>query len=141
MPKGTVTQTDVLNAVFTQTTPSWVGSGLSNLYIALHTADPSAGNQSTSEVTVGAYTSYARTTVAKTSSAWTVSGATAQNASLIQAPQCTGGTGATITNVSIGTLTSGAGQILYCGTLTAPLAVSNLIQPQFAAGAIQVTEG
>lgn len=40
-----------------------------SLYISLHTADPSAGNQTTSET---AYTGYARVAVARTSSGWTV---------------------------------------------------------------------
>ena len=58
---------------------------------------------------------------------------------LVQFPQC-GVTGATITHVSIGTLSSGAGQILYSGALNASLAVANLIQPQFAIAALVVTE-
>jgi hypothetical protein len=58
---------------------------------------------------------------------------------LLQFPQC-GATGATVTHVSIGTASSGAGTILYSGALNSSLSVANLIQPQFAAGALTVTE-
>jgi hypothetical protein len=58
---------------------------------------------------------------------------------LAQFAQC-GVTGATITHVAIGTASSGAGNVLYAGALDASLAVANGIQPQFAAGALNVTE-
>lgn len=112
-----------------------------NLYLALHTADPGeAGDQTTNEVVVGDYASYARIAVARDNSGFTVSGNQSTNAALLQFPQCTGGAGATITHISIGTSSSGAGQIIASGALTAPLNVSNLIQPQFAASALTYTE-
>lgn len=135
MSKGNTTENDVLEHLFKATALSWAANG--NLYIALHTADPGeAGSQTTSEAT---YTSYARVAVARSGSGWTVSGNQASNAALIQFPQCTGGTN-TITYVSIGTASSGTGQIVYSGALNASLAVSNLIQPQFAIGALVATE-
>ena len=135
MSKGNTTETDVLGKLFNNTALSWDAN--TDLYVALHTADPGeAGSQTTSEAT---YTSYARVTVARTAGGWTVSGNSAVNAALIQFPQCTGGTN-TITYVSIGTASSGAGQILYSGALNASLAVANLIQPQFAPSALTITE-
>lgn len=111
-------------------------SPLTSLYLALHTADPgAAGNQTTSEAT---YTSYARIAVARTVGGWTVSGQSVSNAALAQFPQCTGGSN-TLTYVSIGTASSGAGKLLFSGALNASLAVSNLIQPQFAIGALTAT--
>ncbi len=78
------------------------------MYIALHTADPGeAGVQNTTEA---GYTSYARVATTK-STAWTDAGSTFTNANLIQFPTCTGGS-AVCTHFSIGTLASGAGQIL-----------------------------
>lgn len=106
-----------------------------NLYVSLHTADPSSGNQTTSEAT---YTSYARVSVVQSSSGWTVSTNNAVNLNAITFPQCTGGSN-TITNVGIGTATSGAGVLILAGALTASLSVSNLIQPQFAASALSIT--
>jgi hypothetical protein len=135
MSKSNTTENDFMLYTFNGTAISWNGS--TNLYIALHTADPGeAGNQTTSEAT---YTSYARVTVARTSGGFTVSGNQASNAALVQFPQCTGGTN-TITHVSVGTAVSGVGQILYSGALTASLSVSSGIQPQFSIGALVITE-
>jgi hypothetical protein len=136
MSKGNTAENDVIKVMFLNTyDPSWRTQA--NLYLALHTADPGeAGDQTTSEAT---YTSYARVAVTKDASGWTISGNQASNAALVQFPQCTGGTN-TITHVSIGTASTGAGQILYSGALNASLNVSNLIQPQFAVGALVVQE-
>lgn len=112
-------------------------SPLTSLYLALHTGDPGeGGSQTTSEAT---YTSYARVAVARNSGGWTVSSNSATNTAIVQFPQCTGGSN-TLTHVSIGTASSGAGKVLYSGALNSSLAVSNLIQPQFAASALTVTE-
>lgn len=139
MSKSNTTETDVLNLVFKATALPWDGN--TDLYIALHTADPGeGGSQTTNEVGTGAYVNYDRVTVARSGAGWTVSGNTASNAGLIQFPQAGALSSATITHVSIGTAASGAGQILYSGALNAPLAVANLIQPQFAIGALQITE-
>lgn len=135
MSKGNTTENDFLEYTFKATAFSWNGN--TNLYLALHTGDPGeAGNQTTSEC---AYTSYARVTVARSGSGWTVSGSSSTNAALAQFPQCTGGS-ETATHVSIGTASSGTGQILYKGALNASLNISNLVQPQFAASALTITE-
>ena len=135
MSKSNTTDNDILLKVFQATELSWDAN--TNLYVALHTGDPGeAGSQNTSEAT---YTSYARVTVARDATGWDVAGNQASNDDLLQFPQCTGGSN-TVTHVSIGTAASGAGQILYSGALNAPLDVSNLIQPQFAANALTITE-
>jgi hypothetical protein len=142
MSKGNTFENDWLLLIFNATAIANIAdnagsSPLTNLYVALHTADPGeGGSQTTSEC---AYTSYARVAVARSGSGWTVSGNTASNAALIQFPECTGGS-ETITYVSIGTATSGTGKVLYSGALTASRSVSSGIQPQFAIGALQVTE-
>ena len=134
MSFGNTTETDVLAKLFNNTAISWDAN--TDLYLSLHTGDPGeAGSQTTSEAT---YTSYARVAVLRSGAGWTVSGATAQNAALIQFPQCTGGTN-TITYASIGTASSGAGQIIVSGALNSSLAVSNQIIPQFSAGALVFT--
>lgn len=133
MSKGNTTENNVLAANLKGVDPSWRANP--NRFISLHTADPGeAGSQTTSETS---YTSYARVSVPVAD--WTDGGSTFSNTNLLQFPQCTGGS-ATLTHVSIGTLTSGAGQLLYSGALSSALAVSNGIQPQFAAGALTVTE-
>ena len=137
MPKGPTTKTDVLKVCLLNTyDPTWRTNA--NVFIALHTGDPSAGDQTTNEAT---YTLYDRTAVAKTVAGWTIAADTAQNAAQIQCPQ-SGGTNNTISHVSIGTVAyPGAGQIIYCGALGTPLLVSILIQPQFAIHAITIVEG
>lgn len=135
MSKGNTTENDFMLYTFNATEFSWDAN--TNLYVALHTADPGeAGSQTTSEATYG---SYARVTVARTSGGWTISTNQASNAALIQFPLCASGSN-TITHVSVGTATSGAGQILYSGALNANLAVSTGVQPQFAIGALVMTE-
>ena len=138
MSKSNTTENEVIKIMFLSNfDPSWRTNA--NLYLSLHTQDPGeAGNQTTNET---AYTNYARVAVLKTAAGWTVSGNQAGNAGLIQFPQCGATGGDPITHVAIGTADSpAAGQILYSGVLNAPLAISNLIQPQFAIGALIVTE-
>lgn len=133
MSKSNATETDLLNLVFKATALPW--AAVVNLEVHLHTADPGeAGISTTSEAT---YTSYAAVTVARSGVGWTVVGDSATNAALIQFPQCTGGTN-TITHVSVTPASST--QILYSGALSSSLAVSNGIQPQFAAASMTITE-
>lgn len=134
MSKGNTTENDLMKFMFNGTAMPSYGA---NLYLSLHTADPGeAGDQTTNEAT---YTGYARVGVARDNTGWVVSGNQSSNDDLLQFPQCTGGSN-TITHVAIGTASSGAGQILYSGALNASIAVSNLIQPQFSAAALQITE-
>ena len=143
MPKSTATCNSILALIFNAT--AWAdiaendtSSPAGNLYLSLHTASPGVGNNQTTNET--AYTNYARIAVVRTASGWDVpSGGATANAALAQFAQC-GASGATITHVAIGTASSGAGTVLYQGALSSSLAVANGIQPQFAAGALDVTE-
>ena len=142
MAKSTTTCNNILKLVFNAT--AWANmadnaasSPLTNLYLALHTADPGTNNSQTTNETT--YTNYARVAVLRSSSGWTVATNTAVNAALAQFPQC-GATGATLTHVSIGTAASGAGNILYSGALNSSLSVASGIQPQFNTSALTVTE-
>jgi hypothetical protein len=114
-----------------------VTAPLTNLFVSLHTASPGAGgNQQTSEA---AYTNYARVAVVRTSSGWEIAGQTIDNVAAITFPQSASGP-ETETHAGIGTLTSGAGVLLYFGSLTANLVVNNLIVPTFAAAQLTVNE-
>jgi len=144
MPKGTTFDNDLLKLIFQNTAIANIGnagglqpSGVAgSLYVALHTADPSAGNQSTNEVS---YTGgYARIAVARSAGGFTVSTNTVTFVAAVTFAACTGGT-ATATYFSIGSLSSGAGEILYSGTLTPNIAIANGVTPQIAA-ASSVTE-
>jgi hypothetical protein len=113
------------------------GSPLTVLYVSLHTGVLSASSaQNTSEA---AYTGYARVSVARTTGGWTLTNETITNAAAINFPACTGGS-ETETYVGIGTAASGAGTLLWWGSLTNSLAVSNGITPSISAGQISITE-
>ena len=137
-------ETALLNLYFLNTDHANIGDagGLQNsatagsFYISLHTGDPGeAGDQTTSET---AYTNYARVAVARSGAGWSVSSNTASNAAAVNFPTC-GATGATITHFGVGTASTGAGNLLFSGALTASLAVSNGITPSFAIGDLDVT--
>ena len=146
MSKSNSFENSLLLLLFNNTDVANIGdaAGLQNsavagsLYLSLHTGDPGeAGDQTTNEC---AYTSYDRVAVARSGAGWTVAGNSVSNAALAQFPECTGGS-ETITYVSIGTSAyPTAGVILYSGALTASRSVSSGIQPQFAIGALIVTE-
>ena len=144
MSMSNASETNLLNLLFNNTDWANVGdaAGLQNstaagsFYVALHTADPGdAGNQSTNEVS---YTGYARVAVARTAGGWTVSGNQVSNTATVQFGECTAGS-ATATHFSVGLLTSGAGDILYSGALSASRSISSGITPLFNAGALQGT--
>lgn len=101
-------------------------SPFTNLYVSLHTASPGAsGNQSTSEA---AYTSYSRVAVTRTSAGWTVTANSVSPTASVTFPTASGGS-ETETYFGVGVSASGAGNLLYFGTLSPNLAVSNGVQP------------
>ncbi len=143
MPKSTPTCNSIVNLMYRAT--AWANvadnaasSPLTQTYVALHTADLTAStNQQSQNET--SYTNYARQAVAR-STGWAAaaSGATS-NAATISFPQC-GTTGATITHVSTGVGSSGTTAVWHFGALNSSLAVANGITPQFAGGALTITE-
>lgn len=120
-------------------------SPLTNLYVALHTADPTAsGTQTSSEV---AYSTYARTPVARSpgSPAWTITtvgstGSASPNSNIVfPAPSST--PGLTATFFSVGTLVTGTGKILYSGTITSPITLTSGVPPTLLTSGSTITEG
>lgn len=142
MGKGNTTSNNLLKLIFNATNWSLIADNtattpLTNLFVALHTADPGAsGSQTTNEIT---YTSYARVSVARTTSGWTAS--SAQSTSPVAAitfPAGTGGSG-TATFWSIGTVTSGASTILYSGAISPSIVCGSGVTPSLTT-ASTVTE-
>ncbi len=130
--KTTLWANDLLKLVF-QSTPvanladNAATSPLTNLYISLHTADPGvAGAQNTSEA---AYTGYARVAVARSAVGWTVTGNSVSPAATIVFPAATAGS-ETETFWGIGVAATGAGTLLYSGSITPGIAVSNGVTPE-----------
>ena len=143
MPKSTATCNSLLALMYNATAWANVADNaaaapLTNTQVSLHTASPGTGNSQLTNET--AYTNYARVAVPRTTGGWSApsAGATA-NAALVQFAQC-GASGSTLTHVATGTGSSGAGNVWHQGALNSSLAVSNLIQPQFAAAALTITE-
>jgi hypothetical protein len=140
-------ESDVLLLLFNNTNIANLGdatgvrgsSTAGSIFVALHTADPGeAGNQTTSEI---AYTGYARVAVARSGAGFTVSGTAPTqvvNAAAVTFGACTAGSG-TATHFSFGRDTSGTGEILLSGALTASLAISAGITPSAAIGALVAT--
>jgi hypothetical protein len=125
---GLITCNEILKILDTNSfDPTWRTQA--KVYLSLHTADPSAGDQLTAEAT------YDRVEVVKTAVGWTIVTNTSKNAAEVRFPKCTGAGGAQITHIAKGTVdkVTGAGQILSCGPLDDPLTVSNLVRPQFEA--------
>lgn len=112
-------------------------SPLTYLQVSLHTSDPTVGGaQNTNEIS---YTGYARLAVIRTSAGWTVTGASVSPAAIVTYGAMTAGAGGTVTNVSVGTASSGAGKILYTGALSPNIVVTNGTTPQLNTSSV-ITE-
>lgn len=137
--KTNVFENDELKLVFNNTPISLIGdatglvgsTAVGALFVSLHTSDPTdAGTQTSSEAT---YTGYARVSTPRTTAAWLV---TTDGAGLTKAspavniafPACTGGS-STPTHFGIGTSGTGTGKLLYVGTITPVVTISNGITP------------
>lgn len=139
MSKSNSTENALLALIFNQT--NWASiansTGVTSLYVALHTSDPGeGGDQTTNEA---AYGSYARVAVARTSGGWTVSSGSVTNVAEILFPTCTSGT-ETVTHFSVGIAASGTSQALYKGALASSIPVATNIAPRLAAGGLTITE-
>lgn len=141
MSKGNTFENDFLKLVLNAVAIANIADNaaiapLTNVYVALHTADPSeAGSQTTSEAT---YTGYARVAVARTSGGWVITANVANPASTITFPACTAGTN-TITHFSIGTASTGAGKVLWSGPCTPNGTVVAAVSPELST-ATSITE-
>jgi len=143
MPKSTSASNSVIALVFNGTAWADIAENDSStpatlLYVRLHTGVVNPGDPgNTNEATYG---SYAAESVARTTGGWVApSGGATSNVAAILFDECTSGTNV-ITHVSINTQPTGTGACLYTGSLSAPRTISAGIQPQFAIGALDVTE-
>lgn len=143
MPKGTATCNNFLKLLYNAT--AWADiaqddgtSPATDISVALATASyTGASTLASNEAT---YTNYARQDVSRDTGGWTAaSGGATENVAAVEYPQC-GASGNTITSAATGKPGGGAAEIFHYGDLNASIAVSNQIQPRFAAGAITITE-
>lgn len=143
MPKATDACNSILALIFNGTAWADIAENdamgpLTSLWISLHTGDPGVGgSQLTNEATYGAY---ARKEVSRNTAGWLAPiGGVTKNTALAQFVECNGGSNI-ISHVAIGTLSAGAGRVLYAGQLNDNRTISAGIQPQFSAEALIVTE-
>jgi len=145
--KSDVWETGLLNLLFKNTDFTLVGdagglrgsAAAGSLYISLHTADPTEeGDQTSSECN---YTSYARVAVTR-GAGFTVTGNSVSPAAAITFANPSNSTNLpqTATYFGIGTDASGAGKLLYAGTITENIVISNTgVTPQLTT-ATAITE-
>lgn len=123
MSKSNTFETDLLGLIFTNTAIADIGDvgGLrasvtaGNLWFSLHTADPGeAGTAVTSET---AYTGYARVAAVR-GAGFVVTGNSVSPAANVDFAECTAAPGGPLTHFGIVNSASGAGKLLYKGTLT-----------------------
>lgn len=123
--KGNTFENDILKLIFQAVAIANIAdnasaSPLTNLYVGLYTSDPGeAGTQETNETT---YTGYARVAVARSAAGWTVTDNSVSPAASVDFGECSAGP-VTITHIGVGTAASGAGKLLYSGTVTPNIAV------------------
>ena len=124
MSKSNVFENDLLALIFTNVAIADIGdaAGLrastaaGSLYWSLYTADPGeAGTAITSET---AYTGYARVAAARSGAGFTVTANSVSPPANVDFPECTAVPGAAITHFGIVNTASGAGKLLYKGTMT-----------------------
>jgi hypothetical protein len=114
MSKSNLFENDLLGLIFNGTAISSIADNtatapLTNLYVALHTADPGE---------------------ARTAGGWTITGNSVSPVAAIEFGEMSGGTGGTVTHASIGTSSTGTGKILYSGALTPNITVSLGVLPR-----------
>lgn len=137
------TEDDILDLLFTNVAaPNWGDAGglqpaatAGSLYISLHTGDALSDTSTAQTASEATYTGYGRQAVARSTAGWTVASGTVDNDALIQFGEDSSGS-ETITDVGLGSASSGAGYLFAWGQVLADLAVSVGVNPQFAAGAL-----
>jgi hypothetical protein len=140
MSKGNTFENDLVKLIFNKVSITGIATaatGVANLYVSLHTADPGeTGNQTTSAV---AYAPYARQAKARTTGVWSVTNNSVSPVANIDFPACTGGTTGVATHFAIGTAATGTGKILYKGAITPNIAIAVGVTPRLTT-ASTVTE-
>lgn len=137
MSKSNSLENSLLTLLFNNTNIANIGdatglrgsTAVGSLFLSLHTSDPGeAGDQTTGEIS---YTGYARQGLARTAGNFSVTGSVMSLNVNVDFPESTGGTGGTVTHFGIGTSVSGAGVLLYKGTVTPNIVVQTGVTPRY----------
>lgn len=138
MSKSDTFENDLMLLLFNNTAIANIGDagglrasvGAGSLWWSLHTADPGeAGTAVTNET---AYTNYVRVAAARASGAggFTVTGNSVSPPANIDFAQCGVTPGAAITHFGIVSTSSGAGKLLYSGTVTPNITMATGVIPR-----------
>lgn len=142
MSKGNTFENDLLKLIFWGTAIANIADNaasgpLSDLYVALHTADPTdAGAQNSNEIS---YTGYSRVAVARSAAGWDITDNEVTPVDPIDFGQMTAGAGGVATHWSVGVAVSGATKILYSGAISPNINVVNGVTPRLDEGTM-ITE-
>lgn len=138
MSKSNTFENDLLLLIFNNTAITNIGdaggllgsSTAGNLWLSLYTATPDeAGTAVTNET---AYTNYARQSRARASGAggFTVTGNSVSPFENVDFPECGATPGGPITHFGVVNTTSGAGKLLYYGTVTPNITMATGVIPR-----------
>ena len=136
MGKSNTFENDLMLLLFNNTNIADIGdatgvrgsSTAGSLYYSLHTADPGeAGTAVTSET---AYTGYARVAAARSGAAFTVTANSVSPAANVDFGECTASPGGAITHFGIVNTSSGAGKLLYSGTVSPSITMAVGVIPR-----------
>lgn len=136
MSKSNVFEADLLSLIFLNTNIADIGdatglrgsSAAGSLYWSLHTADPGeAGTAITNET---AYTGYARVAAARSGAGFTVTGNSVSPPANVDFGECSASPGGALTHFGIVNTASGAGKLLYKGTLTPNITMAVSVVPR-----------
>ena len=144
MPATNTLETELLNLLFLNDNFDNIGdatgivgsTGAGNLELTIHTATlDDTSNQNTSE---SAYTGYTRQDIARSGAQWTETSGTVSNDNAIQFGEKTAGGDETVTDYGVGSDVA-ANELWIYDALTASLSVTNGVNPQFAAGDLDIS--
>ena len=135
MSKSNTFETDLLSLVFTNAAIADIGdvAGLrasvsaGSLWFSLHTADP--GETGTAVTNETAYTGYLRVAAVR-GAGFTVTGNSVSPAVNVDFAECTAAPGTALTHFGIVNSASGAGKLLYSGTLTPNITMAVGVLPR-----------
>lgn len=125
--------TDLLKLIFNAVAISGLADNassgaLTQLYLSLHTADPGAGgNQSTNEVN---YIGYQRLAVQRGAAGFTISDVTVHPTTSLEFGEMTGGSQQTASHLCVGTHASGSGKLLFRLAMSPTVDCKNGVTPR-----------
>ena len=136
MSKSNTFENDLMLLLFNNTAIADIGdvaglratSTAGTYWVSLHTADPGeAGTAVTSET---AYTDYVRVSVARSGAGFVVTANSVSPAANVDFAECGATPGAAITHFGIVNTASGAGKLLYRGTVTPNITMATGVIPR-----------